>query len=69
MLGHIKMNDGMVLFLCFLPLGVIYIVMKLSLLLSSSVSEINYVKEDAKRPHGKYLENAYADLDEEEEDY
>tara|TARA_B110000503_G_scaffold1583_1_gene2060 strand:- start:766 stop:957 length:192 start_codon:yes stop_codon:yes gene_type:complete len=63
------MNNGMVLFLCFLPLGIIYIVMKLSLLLSSSISEINYVKEDAKRPHGEYLENAYADLDEEEEDY
>jgi len=42
--------------------------MKLSLLLSSSASEVKYVKEDAKRPHGPYLENAYADIDEENEE-
>lgn len=63
------MKDGMVLLLCFLPLGIIYIIMKLSLLLSSSVKEVNYVKEDGKRPHGPYLENAYGDVDEEEENY
>lgn len=62
------MKQVIILSLCFLPLAIIYIIMKLSLLLSSSVSEINYVKEDGKREH-RYLENAYGDLDEEEEDY
>jgi hypothetical protein len=58
----------LILISCFLPLIVIWLVMKLSLWLSSSVSEVNYVREDAKRPHGPYLEDPYGDLDEEEED-
>jgi hypothetical protein len=61
------MNHAIILSLCFLPLAVIYIIMKVSLWLSSSVSEVNYVREDAKRPHGPYVENAYGDVDEENE--
>jgi hypothetical protein len=57
----------LVLIACFLPLGVIWLVMKLSLWLSSSVSEVNYVREDAKREHGPYVENPYGDTDEESE--
>tara|TARA_R110000868_G_scaffold373587_1_gene637787 strand:- start:86 stop:268 length:183 start_codon:yes stop_codon:yes gene_type:complete len=49
------MNNGMVLFLCFLPLGIIYIVMKLSLLLSSTSQEISYIKKESKKPHGPYI--------------
>ena len=58
-----------VLIACFLPIIVIWLVMKLSLWLSSSVTEVNYVREDAKRPHGPYLDNPYADIDEEDEEY
>lgn len=58
----------LVLIACFLPLGVIWLVMKLSLWLSSSVSEVNYVREDAKREHGPYVENPYGDVDEENEE-
>jgi len=58
-----------VLIACFLPIVVIWLVMKLSLWLSSSVTEVNYVREDAKRPHGPYLDNPYADIDEEDEEY
>lgn len=61
------MNHAIILSLCFLPLAVIYIIMKVSLWLSSSVSEVNYVREDAKRPHGPYVENAYGDVDEKDE--
>ena len=61
------MKHAFIVSLCFLPLAVIYIIMKVSLWLSSSVSEVKYVKEDAKRPHGPYLADAYADIDEEEE--
>jgi len=63
------MRHALILSLCFLPLAVIYIVMKLSLWLSTSVSEVTYVREDAKRPHGPYVEDAYADADEEDEEY
>jgi len=57
-----------VLIACFLPIAVIWLVMKLSLWLSSSVTEVNYVREDAKRPHGPYVENPYEDIDTENED-
>jgi hypothetical protein len=61
------MKHALLLSLCFLPLAIIYVIMKVSLWLSSSVTEIKYVKDDAKRPHGPYVENAYADVDDEEE--
>ena len=61
------MKHALIVSLCFLPLAIIYVIMKVSLWLSSSVSEVNYVREDAKRPHGPYLENAYEDVDEEDE--
>jgi len=41
--------------------------MKLALWLSSSIGEVNYVREDSKREHGPYLEDVYADIDEENE--
>lgn len=61
------MKHAIIISLCFLPLAIIYVIMKVSLWLSSSVSEVNYVREDSKRPHGPYLADAYADVDEEEE--
>lgn len=57
------------LLLCFTPLLIIYIVMKTAVWLSAINSEQKYVREDSKRPHGPYVANAYADLDEEEEEY
>ena len=63
------MKHALILSLCFLPLAVIYIVMKVSLWLSTSVSEVNYVRGDAKREHGPYLEDPYGDVNEKEEDY
>lgn len=57
------MKHAIILSLCFLPLGLIYIIMKLSLLFSSSVNEVNYVKKEAKKPHGPYIS-----YDEEEEE-
>jgi hypothetical protein len=63
------MKHALILSLCFLPLAVIYIVMKLSLWFTSSVSEVNYVREDSKREHGPYLEDPYGDVDEKEKDY
>jgi len=59
----------LVLIACFLPLVVIYIIMKLSLWIAAVNSENEYVREDSKREHGPYLADAYADIDEENESY
>ena len=60
---------SIILIACFLPLAIIYIVMKLALWLSATSAESKYVKEESKKPHGPYLADAYADVDEEEEEY
>jgi len=54
---------------CLSPLVVIWIVMKLALWLSATNEERNYVRAESKKPHGPYLADAYADVDEEEEEY
>ena len=54
---------------CFLPLIILFIVMKLAVWVDAVNAEKDYVREDAKRPHGPYVANAYADLDEEDEEY
>ena len=59
----------LILVACFLPLVVIWLVMKLSLWISAVNEEQTYVREDSKRPHGPYVENPYGDVDEEEENY
>jgi hypothetical protein len=50
------MKYSLLVSLCFLPLAIIFIITKISLWLSSSASEVKYVKEDAKRPHGPYMD-------------
>lgn len=60
---------ALILVACFLPLAVIWLVMKLSLWISAVNEEQKYVREESKRPHGPYVENAYGDVDEEEETY
>ena len=57
----------LILVACFLPLVVIWLVMKLSLWISAVNEEQTYVREDSKRPHGPYLEDPYGDVDEEKE--
>ena len=59
----------LILIACFLPLGIIYIVMKLSVWIASIESERTYVRDESRKPHGPYVANAYADVDEEEEEY
>jgi len=60
---------SLILIACFLPVVIIYIVMKLSVWISAVNSENDYVREDSKREHGPYLADAYADVDEEKENY
>ena len=63
------MKYQLTLLLCFLPLVVIYIVMKLAVLLSAVNTEQDYVRKEPLRKRGPYLENPYADVDEEEEEF
>ena len=58
-----------ILVACFLPLVFIYIVMKLAVCLSAVSAESDQVKQEPFRKRGPYVENPYADLDEEEEEY
>jgi hypothetical protein len=64
-----ELMKPLILIACFLPLGIIYIVMKLSVWIAAVNSEQEYVKEESLKPHGPYVANAYADVDEEEEEY
>jgi len=43
--------------------------MKLAVWLSVTNFETKYIKEESKKPHGPYVVDAYADVDEEEEEY
>ena len=58
-----------VLAACFTPLVIIYIVMKLAVWLSAVNTESSYVRKEPSRKRGPFVENAYADVDEEEEEY
>ena len=50
------------------PIAIIWIVMKLSVWIFAVNDEKNYVRAKSKKPHGPYVADAYADVDEEEED-
>tara|TARA_Y100001938_G_scaffold130142_1_gene185828 strand:- start:35 stop:247 length:213 start_codon:yes stop_codon:yes gene_type:complete len=63
------MSSKITLLLCFAPLVVIYIVMKLAVWMSAISAETDYVRKEPLRKRGPYLENPYADVDEEEEEY
>ena len=63
------MKQSFILIACFLPLGIIYIVMKLAVLISATNSESDYVRKEPVRKRGPYMADVYADVDEEEEEY
>ncbi len=63
------MNYQLTLLLCFTPLVVIYIVLKIAVWISAVNAESDYVRKEPLRKRGPYLENPYADVDEEEEEY
>ena len=60
---------SLILLSCFLPLVIIFVVMKLAVWVDAVNAEQNYVREDSKRPHGPYVENPYGDVDEEDEEH
>ena len=54
---------------CFLPLIILFIVMKLAVWVEAVNAEQDYVRKEPLRKRGPFLENPYADVDEEEEEY
>ena len=58
-----------ILLACFLPLIILFIVMKLAVWVEAVNAEQTYVKKEPLRKRGPYLVDAYADVDEEEEEY
>ena len=61
--------NPLVLIACLSPIGIIWIIMKLSLWIAAVNDEQKYVRAESKKPHGPYVADSYADVDEEEEEY
>ena len=64
----IQMNP-IILIACFAPLVVIFIVMKLAVWVSAVNAENTYVRKQPLRKRGPYVENPYADVDADDEEY
>jgi len=61
--------NSIILVGCFIPLIIIFIVMKLAVWVEAVNAEADYVRQEPQRERGPYVANAYADVDEEEEEY
>ena len=61
--------NPIILTACLSPIVIIFIIMKLAVWLSGIYSEEKYVESESKKPHGPYVADAYADVDEEDEEY
>ena len=61
--------NTLVLISCFFPIAIIWIIMKLSVWIAAVDKEHSYVRKEPLRRRGPYVENPYADVDEEEEEY
>jgi len=54
---------------CFTPLVIIFLVMKLAVWIDAVNAEQDYVRQEPLRKRGPFVADAYADVDEEEEEY
>jgi len=59
---------AMILFLCFLPLIIVFILMKFVLLVEESHKEYEYVRKEPSRERS-FLENVYEDTEDSEDGY
>ena len=57
------------LLLCLSPLVIIFLLMKFIVWISAVNTESDYVRKEPLRKRGPYVADAYADVDEEEEEY
>jgi hypothetical protein len=63
------MNQSLILLLCLSPLATIFIIMKFVVWMSAVNTESNYVGKEPFRKRGPFVADAYADVDEEEEEF
>ena len=63
------MNPSLVLLFCLSPLAIVFIVMKLAVWVSAVNTENSYVGKEPLRKRGPLVADAYADVDDEEEEY
>ncbi len=61
--------NSVILIGCFTPLVLIFVIIKLSVWVSAVNSESTYVRKEPLRKRGPFVENPYADVDEEEEEF
>ena len=61
--------NPVILVACFTPLVLIFIIVKLAVWVSAVNTETDYVRREPLRKRGPYVDNAYADVDEEEEEF
>ncbi len=61
--------NPLILLACLSPLVIVFIVMKLAVWISAVNSETGYVRKEPFRKRGPYVADAYADVDQEEEEY
>lgn len=61
--------NSIILIGCFTPLVIIFIVMKLAVWVDAVNAEQDYVRQEPLRKRGPFVADAYADVDEEEEEY
>ena len=61
--------NPVILIACFTPLVIIFIVIKLAVWVSAVNTENSYVGKEPLRKRGPFVANAYADVDDEEEEY
>ena len=61
--------NSLILIGCLSPIVVIFIVIKLAVWVSAVNSENAYVRKEPFRQRGPYVENPYADVDEDEEEF
>ena len=64
-----RLHMNYTLLLCLSPLVIIFVLMKFIVWISAVNSEQSYVRKEPFRKRGPYVANAYADLDEEDEEY
>lgn len=63
------MTQSLIVVACFLPLAIIFIIIKLAVWVEAVNAETDYVRKEPLRERGPFVENPYEDVDEEEEEY
>ena len=61
--------SSLILLACFLPLIILFVVLKLAVWVDAVNAESDYVGKEPLRKRGPFVENPYEDVDEETDEY